>query len=151
MKYLKYFENIEPITSYFKNKINWDLLNYMKDLTLNYSDKGDVVLIDISTNVISGVYIHSSVTTIYNYVVNSDSVPDRDEYVDMRKYKTLKTLSNPFLLYKLTIIKENSGEYAFLSTEELDTLYDKIKQKFPLIRLNNLSSSMEIYHDIQVD
>lgn len=152
MKHLRHiFESYSPEED-FKGKINWKIFEYIKDLTLPYSDQGYIVSIEISIWYrvyhpdlsefemdIPGNY---NLTSLYIYTVNRD---DEDGYIEYRYKpesiaKADQLATSPILLsYIVSIQDENLNR---LQKSIIKNISNSVKSKFKEISIKEIHTGV---------
>ena len=135
MRYLKLFEeNKENIESFFKDKIDWKLVNYITDIGTKYEDKEFAVRIRIviSDPRYKKLFEHSSYWLIWANNYNNRS----DAYIN----DLIKSYNKYGLFYLFSVC----GKYV-LDIEENDNLSIKELEKIRHSKeyLNSLNSGKE--------
>lgn len=131
MKYIRMFEDHGSfsVEEFFKNKINWKMIEDMKDMTLKYLDEEYIVIISV---------FHLSLRTEGYYMPllytdRSDSKPEWNEIqadkieVDMDNYNR----EYGVLEYMINIIKRvGERSRVWLDTDEVNKLANRIGSRF---------------------
>lgn len=138
MRHLKKFEKanyyIPELKKYFTEKIDWKLIEYIKDLTLQYTDDGWYMQINVS------YYSHD----IYWYTINTNNtynattLEDHDDwmfddnydndYYNLYEYINSESEVKAKIKYYISIHKDLGNTY--LPDSDLSKIHDNIKRKF---------------------
>ena len=121
----KYYKSIEPIV---KDNIDWELIQSIKDLSLDYLDK------DYKVQVIVDVKMYKVYTESFSHI---DKWNEYEKYFekDIEQIKNLNNKPNNFY-YKIRILKPSKSGYTFNRELGIDFVEKLRLDHFPELAAN---------------
>lgn len=169
MLHLQAFENYSfNVKEYFKEKINWDLFNHLKDTTLKYSDEGYFTCIRIEFNSTT----RWGGMMIYQYIQNAEieGIHDCDGFLEGSYTKSIRNEINKLissnhtkseLTYSVSIEKTKRNQekdksptvtYKYPLEKNINTITSTVLQKFDDVYLKfpYQNGNFQFKHDIRL-